>query len=99
MSAIFEKNHKWAESQSHRVYPTVWNENETLEDGTTTEWVPVPPEFERDIIDNAPYLDVEFAEDGVTITKVTPRPDLIPPPEPFVYEPTVTDNLILSQIS
>ena len=92
MSAIIEVNNKWMESQSHRVYPEVWNE-----DSEGIHWVAVPPEFESIVIQNAPYIDFTYDAETDTISNVvaTERP---PEPEPE-FAPSMYDKLILSMIS
>ena len=92
MSAIIEVNNNWMEYQSHRVYPEVWNE-----DTEDTHWIAIPPEFESDIVNNAPYIDVTYSEDKESIlsVKILPRPEPTPP----VYHPSETDKIILSMIS
>ena len=78
MSTIINKENKYFEYQSHRVYPTNWNG-----DG----WVAVPPEFEAIVMNNSPYLDLEL--DGDLITNVIA---LEKPPEPPA-QPTEEEKL------
>ena len=70
MSAILQKETKYVQSQSHRTYPENW-----IGDG----WAAIPPEFEIIAIANSPYLNVEYADDGETITNITtydPEPNV-----------------------
>lgn len=92
MSAIIEVNNKWMESQSHRVYPEVWNP-----DSEGVHWVAVPPEFETIVVDNAPYIEFDYDPETDTISNVvaTERPV---EPEPQ-FTPSTMDKLILSMIS
>ena len=95
MSAIVEKHHNWMEYQSHRVYPEVWNEDDTERN---THWVAVPPEFEQDIVQNAPYIEITYDEkdtDKIVGVKILPRPE--PTPQP--YQPNYNDKLLLASIS
>ena len=95
MSAIVEKNHGWMEYQSHRVYPEVWNEDDAERN---THWVAVPPEFEQDIVQNAPYIEITWDEtdaDKIVGVKILPR--LEPTPQP--YQPSYNDKLLLASIS
>lgn len=66
MSMIINKTDKSFEKQSHRTYPENWNG-----DG----WIPVPPELETVVLENAPYYNLEI-EDGILVG-VTPteKPD------------------------
>ena len=69
MSAILQKSTNYVQSQSHRTYPENWMGDD---------WLPVPPEFEAIAVENAPYIEVIYADDGKTITSIIP----IENPEP-----------------
>lgn len=78
MSAILERKTNHVESQSHRIYPEVWNDEK--------EWVAIPPEFEEAAVANSPYISVSFADDNRTIIEIVPteRPEPEPPkPDPI----------------
>lgn len=77
MSAILELKTNRVESQSHRDYPTVWNDE--------AGWVAIPLEFEKVAVANAPYISVQFADDNRTITAITPTER--PEPESPIPDP------------
>lgn len=88
MSAILQLQTNYVESQSHRIYPEVWNDEK--------EWVAVPPEFEQIAVTNSPYISVAFAEDNRTIIGITPteRPEPEPPaPDPITVLQKENENL------
>lgn len=71
MSMIINTSDKGFETQSHRTYPENWNGDN---------WIAVPPELERTVLENAPYCDLEITDGvlvGVTPTE-RPAPDLEP---------------------
>lgn len=75
--------------------PEVWNEDAAERD---THWIAVPPEFEQDIIQNAPYIEITYDKkytDKIVGVKILPRPE--PTPQP--YQPNYNDKLLLASIS
>lgn len=66
MSMIIETTNYYVESQSHRKYPENWNG-----DG----WLPVPPDFEAVVAENAPYLELEITDGEITGVTPTERPE------------------------
>ena len=75
--------------------PEVWNEDAAERD---THWIAVPPEFEQDIIQNAPYIEITYDKkytDKIVGVNILPRPE--PTPQP--YQPNYNDKLLLASIS
>ena len=68
MSMIVNKADKTFETQSHRTFPENWNGEG---------WLPVPLEFEQDIAENAPYIELKIENDSIigvkNIDKPTPK--------------------------
>ena len=75
--------------------PEVWNEDAAERD---THWVAVLPEFEQDIVQNAPYIEITYDKkytDKIVGVNILPRPE--PTPQP--YQPNYNDKLLLASIS
>lgn len=75
--------------------PEVWNEDAAERD---THWIAVPTEFEQDIIQNAPYIEITYDKkdtDKIVGVKILSRPE--PTPQP--YQPNYNDKLLLASIS
>lgn len=91
MSMILNTEHNWMEYQSHRVYPANWNG-----DG----WIPVPPEYEEMILQNAPYFTVTYKDEAKTEienVEIIPEEDR-PKPEPIKWTPGTVDQLVLAML-
>ncbi len=90
MSAILETRTNMVESQSHRIYPDVWMDENS--------WVAIPPEFEDIAMLNAPYIDVVYSQDGKTILSVVPN-NKKPPTKPTEPPESISDQITHLQLA
>ncbi len=86
MSMIIETTNYYVESQSHRTYPMNWNG-----DG----WLPVPPDFEAVVAENAPYLELEITDGEITGVTPAERPE----PEEEVVETDPLETAIMEGLN